>query len=206
MLENIILASDLNVILNQVDKRGGYLVRDPIREHVDDLILDWELNDVIPSKGKFTWTNKRLELGHISARLDRFLIQDSFLLLGVNITSKITPFEGSDHNPITLEITIEHNLGPIPFRFSPLWTSHKYFMGLVAEIWSVLVSGSTFYVWEEKLRRLKKYLKLWAKSISSPTQNKSKALLSLEAHQLAMETFSITKEVIEKELSLHHNV
>ena len=53
-LENIILAGDLNVILNQADKRGGSLVRDPIREHVDDLILDWELSDVIPSKGKFT--------------------------------------------------------------------------------------------------------------------------------------------------------
>ena len=59
-LENIIPAGDLNVILNQAEKRGGYLVRDLVREHVDDLILDWELSDVIPSKGRFTWTNKRL--------------------------------------------------------------------------------------------------------------------------------------------------
>ena len=88
---------------------------DPIREHADDLILDWELSDVIPSKGMFTWTNKRLELGHISARLDRFLIQDSFLLLGVNITSKIMPFRGSDHKPIILEIKKnEQNPAPIP--------------------------------------------------------------------------------------------
>ena len=53
-LENIILADDLNVILNQAEKRGGSLVRDPIREQVDDLILDWDLFDVIPSKEKFT--------------------------------------------------------------------------------------------------------------------------------------------------------
>ena len=102
-LENIILVYDLNVILNQIEKRGGNMVRDPIREHVDDLILDWDLSDVIPSKGKFTWTNKRLGPCHISARLDRFLIQDSFLLLGVNFTSKIMPIEGLDHNPITLK-------------------------------------------------------------------------------------------------------
>ena len=68
-LENIILASHLNIILNQAEKRGGSLVRDPIREQVDELVLDWEVSDVIPSKGKFTWTNKRLSPRHISAGL-----------------------------------------------------------------------------------------------------------------------------------------
>ena len=53
-MENIIIAGDLNFFLNQTEKRGGFIVRDPIREHVDGLILDWELSDVIPSKGKFT--------------------------------------------------------------------------------------------------------------------------------------------------------
>ena len=69
-------------------------------------------------------------------------------------------------------------------------------MGLVAKIGNVPVSGSTFYVWEEKLRRLKKSLKLWAKSIPSPAQNKVKALRSLEDQQLAMEAIPIAKEVI----------
>ena len=38
LLGNVILVDDLNVILNQVEKRGGSLVRDPIREKVDELI------------------------------------------------------------------------------------------------------------------------------------------------------------------------
>ena len=103
-LENIILSGDLNIILNQAKKRGGSLVRDPIRELVDDLILDWELSDAIPSRGKLTWTNKRMGPRHISARLEISLIQYSFLLLGLNTTSKILPFGGSNHNPISLEI------------------------------------------------------------------------------------------------------
>ena len=40
---NVILAEDLNIILNQAEKRGGSVVRDPIREQVDDIILDWGL-------------------------------------------------------------------------------------------------------------------------------------------------------------------
>ena len=91
-MDNIIITGDLNVIQNQAEKRGGSLVKDPIREQVDELILDWDLSDVILSKGKFTWTNKRLGLGNIASKLDRFLIQDSFNLLGLNSSSKILPF------------------------------------------------------------------------------------------------------------------
>ena len=83
---NVILARDLNVILSQDEKQGGSLVRDPIREIVDETILEWDLMDVKPSTGKYTWNNKRIGLGHIASRLDRFLVQDTFLLLGLNLS------------------------------------------------------------------------------------------------------------------------
>ena len=56
------------------EKKGGSLVRDPAREWVEDFILDWELEDIKPTSGKFTWSNKRIAPGHIAARLDRFLV------------------------------------------------------------------------------------------------------------------------------------
>lgn len=73
-LENVILTGDLNLTLATFEKRGGTVVRDPAREWVEELIQDWDLMDVKPSKGNFTWTNKRTRPGHIAARLDRFLI------------------------------------------------------------------------------------------------------------------------------------
>ena len=124
---------DLKIILNQDEKRGDSLVRDPIREIVDETILEWDLMDVKPSSGKYTWNNKRLGPGHIAARLDRFLVQDSFLLLGLNLSSKILPFGGSNHKPILLELVTDLNLGPIPFRFNRLWDSHPDFLQIVAD-------------------------------------------------------------------------
>ena len=122
------------------------MIWDPIREQVDEIILDWDTTDIVPSKGKFTWTKKRLGPSHIDARLDKFLVHDNFLLLGLNPSSNIFPFGGSDHKPILLELKKDYNLGPIAFPFNPLWTSQTDFLEVVKEAWSVLVSRFSFFV------------------------------------------------------------
>jgi hypothetical protein len=45
---------------------------------MEDLISDWDLSDVKLAKGKYTWSNKRVNPSFIAARLDRFLIHSDF--------------------------------------------------------------------------------------------------------------------------------
>jgi len=80
-LRNVIIAGDLNLTLSLAQKRGGSVVRDSSRELVEDLLQDWDLIDIKPSSGKYTWSNKRLSLGHIAARLDLFLFKVLFFFL-----------------------------------------------------------------------------------------------------------------------------
>ena len=121
-------------------------MRDPAREWVEDLMLDWDLEDIIPDRGKFTSSNKRIGPGHIAARLDRFLIHSSFLTLGLMATSKILPHYTSDHKPISLSLYPEERLGPIPFRFSPIWVNQEGFLDIVSNSWKDPVYGSPFFV------------------------------------------------------------
>ena len=93
----MIIAGDVNVTLNSTEKKGGSPIRDQEREWVEDIILDWDLMDIKPDSGRFTWTNKRLAPGHIADRLDRFLISSSFLTLGLLASSAILPATTSDH-------------------------------------------------------------------------------------------------------------
>lgn len=103
-LENTIIAGDLNLTLLSVDKSGGNIVCDLAREWAEDLMQDWDLLDIKPISGKYTWTNKRIGPGHIVAKLDRFFLQRSFLLLGLEARVHILPCSTSNHKPIKLEL------------------------------------------------------------------------------------------------------
>jgi len=76
---NIILAGDLNIILDPKEKKGGVWGKDPLHVSVESLILAWDLLDLKPKKGHYTWTNNRVGNANIAARLDRFLVQSSLM-------------------------------------------------------------------------------------------------------------------------------
>ena len=141
------------------EEKGGTPIRDPTREWVEDIMLDWGLEDIKPNKGNFTWSNKQLGPRHITTRLDRFLVHNSFLDFGLRATSKILPHYVSDHKPILLDLSQERNLGPIPFCFSLLWIQQEGFQDIVSQSWNMPIQGYPFYVMEEKLRILKRSLK-----------------------------------------------
>jgi ribonuclease HI/exonuclease III len=201
-LENIVIGGDLNVTLSAEEKRGGSIVRDPAREWVEDLISTWDLMDIKPTRGRYTWTNKRTGPGHIAARLDRFLVQSSFLTLGLSTSSGILPNSTSDHKPIMLEIKKDLNQGPIPFRFNSSWLQDKDFRSIVAKVWTTKIRGSAFHVWEEKLKCLKTELKSWAKSKPNPITERLESQRKLEHHQLELEGKEITNQDIIKEEQL----
>jgi hypothetical protein len=72
-------------------------------------MLEWDLFNVKPIKGNNTCSNKILGKGHISARLDIFLIHSSFLGRNLNIISKIVPSAASDKKPISLILDVGNN-------------------------------------------------------------------------------------------------
>jgi hypothetical protein len=51
-LSSCIIGGDFNTHLKSSEKKGGSKVRDPFSKKLFDVILDWYLQDVKPSKGK----------------------------------------------------------------------------------------------------------------------------------------------------------
>eukprot|EP00253_Pinus_taeda_P019238 PITA_19238 len=206
---NIIIAGDLNIVLKSKEKRGGTNNRDPMLDQVEDLFQRWDLLDFNPIRGIYTWTNNRLGSDHISARLDRFMVQGSIMMKKKIIITKILAKLASDHKPIQLILEDEKDLGPIPFRFSPLWIEKEGFEETVKAAWGKPVWGSPSYVWEQKLKATKLALKNWAKKpVHTPTEQRKEAVQALQNLQTEMENIDINADLMEKETkaqcSAHH--
>jgi len=118
----------------------------------------------------------------------------------------ILPCSVSDHRPIKLELSAHWDKGPTPFKFNPLWIKEQSFLQLVKDMWKQPVNGSSFFVWEEKLRKVKGALKVWAKSLPNPAVERKKLQEQLEIHHLNSENEEITKEILEKEADLQQKL
>jgi exonuclease III len=160
---DIIVAGDLNTNIYPWEKKGGSLVRDLGREHLEDLISTFHLFDQKPGDGRFTWSKQRTGPEHIAARLDCFLLRSSLLMDSSRITSEILPWASSDHRPILLSFSPFPDLGPIPFRFNPLWLYALDLRSLISTSWSHWVQGSPMHIWEKNPMRLKRDIREWVK-------------------------------------------
>ena len=107
------------------------------------------------------------------------MIQSSFL--GKTNSSSILPKLTSDHKPILLQFEEEEYLGPIPFRFSPLWIDREGFMNIVSQSWSQPITGPPNFVWEQKSKFTKLALNEWVKqTLKSPSSDRIEVLKNLE--------------------------
>ena len=167
---------------------------------MEDLISDLDLFDIQPSKGKYRWSNKRIGVHHTTARLDRFLIHNPLLFHPLSISSKIVSWGILDLRPIALSLVKVENLGPIPFKFNPLWLDSPDFLPLISSNWSTWVDGTLVYIWEQKLKKTKKALKDWAKaSFKSTKEEVERHKKNLEELHTVMENSEVHSRHLEQE-------
>lgn len=76
----------------------------------------------------------------------------------------------------------------LPFCFNPLYLSYEEAINRINKYWNTWIPGTPLYIWEKKLKLVKKSLKEWSKeAYISPTAEKYKIRIKLEELQTQME-------------------
>eukprot|EP00253_Pinus_taeda_P012047 PITA_12047 len=172
---------------------------------VEDRIQQWDLLDFNPVKGLYTWTNNIVGEEHISARLDRFLVQDTLMMNKKIIITKILLKLTSDHKLVHLILEDEEYLGPIPFQFSPIWIGRDGFIDTVKAAWAKSFTRSSSYVWEQKLKATKQALKNWIKKPApNPTSQRKEIVQTLEEEYSRIKSRSLWLKVGDRNTSFFH--
>ena len=112
---------------------------DPLQHYFSQLIQAGGLVDVEPVKILPTWRNGRKGPDYIEKRLDRFLISEKLVSLGIRYRSWICNDKILDHMPILLQLDSGSDIVSYPFKFNAVWMEDQDFVSLVKNSWADLL-------------------------------------------------------------------
>ena len=105
------------MITSLEEKKGGTRALSNDARAFNAFTQEVSVVDIKHHNGLFTWTNRQGGDRLIASRLDRFLVSESLLLEGNIMSSEILPSGGSDHWPISLQVSISGTPKNRPFHF-----------------------------------------------------------------------------------------
>ncbi|XP_042482157.1 uncharacterized protein LOC122062569 [Macadamia integrifolia] len=124
--------------------------------------VQWAQEIFILSGRKFTWTNNRRR-GHVSAVLDRSFCNEAWISYFQECHQFVLQRVASDHTPILVVSEGSERPKNCPFRFQRFWADHEGYLNAVKSSWVNDIPGSPMMVMAQKLKRLKLFLRSWAK-------------------------------------------
>ena len=79
-------------------------------------------------------------------------------------------------------------------------------MDIIKSAWNVFFLGSPCFIWESKLKNVKKELKKWAKEhYQGPSKGKIMKLKELGDLQQRIEKEQVSEEILRKKKTIHRN-
>jgi len=168
-----IIGGDFNIMRCPEDKSTGDF--DPKWPDLFNAIIEsLDLKEIHMVGRQNTWAgpgdNPTLE------KLDRVLVSTEWEIMFP--LSTVEPRDGniSDHTPLVLNTGAStHQTHCRPFKFERGWLIRDGFHEMVANIWQSPCSGSTpLERWQSKIRRLRQYLRGWAKHTAGSYRNEKK--------------------------------
>ena len=150
------MARDYNVIAHSSESsnfNGSQAMSSNTKYFVESMqnleVLDHAYNGPL-----FTWSNHQ-DSTFLVKKLDRVLINDTWLTLFAHSRVKFLLPEISDHSHALIQLDIPYYSTPNPFKFFNFWVKHAVFQVTIRESWTQPMFGSPMVRLHRKLKRLK---------------------------------------------------
>ncbi|XP_020266409.1 uncharacterized protein LOC109841898 [Asparagus officinalis] len=179
-----ILCGDFNALISDDEKLGGAILSDADTMDFKLFIDNCHLSHMKTLGSFFTWSNKQGPDTRIWSRLDRALINDTWIARYNSSHAEFLLPSFSDHYPALISIYEDNVQGKKSFKFFKMWTKHPSFLPTVYSIWQTSVPGHLMYSVCAKLKLLKSALKeLNKKHYHNISEQVMRAKNALEAIQ-----------------------
>jgi hypothetical protein len=170
------IGGDFNIIRSSSEKNNDRF--DERWPFLFNAVIDsLDLREIEMSGRRFTWANSRRIPTY--ERLDRVLVSTEWEQQYPLVTVEALNREISDHTPLLLCLREgTKRKGPPPFKFELGWLLKEGFSDVVSEVWKKENKGNTsMQRWQNKIRRLRQFLRGWAKNLSGAYKKEKQELL-----------------------------
>ncbi|GMP97184.1 hypothetical protein CsSME_00045547 [Camellia sinensis var. sinensis] len=155
----LVILGDFNAIRFPYEKSGGSTSWSKYKEEFNSCILQAELVDLSYGGCQFTWANKRTSGDYIASKIDRVLVNETWLDAFPASFATFLPSGISDHSPVVVHISDKVTSFKKPFKYFDFWVDHEDFSSVVSTIWNQYIQGVPMFRVCQKLKNLKPALK-----------------------------------------------
>ncbi|MFS7958360.1 putative RNA-directed DNA polymerase [Helianthus anomalus] len=188
-----VVAGDFNAVRGAEERKNSKYKPGCARDF-NSFIFNADLCDYDLKGSKFTFMVEG-EKGKKFSKIDRVLVCKNFQNQWPEACLRALPRVHSDHNPLLL-IVKDLNFGPKPFRFFSSWLDRPDFDKVViSALTEVSFNGPPDVILIQKLRYLRKKIKLWRDEIRRKEgEEEEKARNELEELEAIMEERDLSDE------------
>jgi len=159
------LGGDINFSLGLLESWGFHAQQDPLSAYFENFLELHNLLDIPSTKLMPTRRSNRAREDSQVQILDRFLIKEGLLTMGLLHKQWVGSGGVSDHLPIFMEIKGGPQKPRGPFKFSSSWLKDPSFIQMIKKFWKAHPPnelGSITEGFSKNLRSLKNLSKIWA--------------------------------------------
>jgi exonuclease III len=172
----MIIGGDFNIIRSQ-DEKNNDNYNDIWPFLFNAVIGTLNLRELELSGRRFTWANHLQN--QTFEKLDRILVCTDFETKFPHTTVQALSRQIFDHTPLLCCTNNPSSTYQPQFKFELGWLLRDGFCDMVRDVWhSVTVDGTPLERWQAKIRRLRQYLRGWAKNVSGAYKKEKKLLLN----------------------------
>ncbi|XP_074271284.1 uncharacterized protein LOC141595214 [Silene latifolia] len=153
-----IVMGDFNAVMYANERLGG-LVKDEEMVPFQDTVAECDLQDLKSYGAFFTWNNKQPSDTRVFSRIDRALVNDSWLNVWTEFYATFTVEGEFDHCPCIISSARSLEFQKKPFKFFNMWCRAPEYHQVVQHNWNINVYGTAMFRVVKRLKLIKPSLK-----------------------------------------------
>ena len=178
-----------NAIRSPREKSGGTTQWPPHMDKFNNCLYSCVLDDLRFSGCYYTWNNRQDAPNHISSKIDRVLVNESWMRTFPYSNAFFPTPRLSDHSPVFVSLAPSPKPSPKPFRFFDFLADHPMFIPTIQGVWRNVVLGNPMFCVCQKLSSLQgEFKKLNTKEFSAISDRVTNAKVQLDNLQAKLGT------------------